>query len=74
MRKPSWRGDKEHMKIFFSSSTRVIKVTLKMESVAQFQESSTQDANCRANIISATETVLRPDDASFKMQTSLHPL
>lgn len=38
-------GRQEHMKQFFASSAKVINVTLKMESVPQFQESSTLDTN-----------------------------
>lgn len=72
MRDKSWKErDNEHMKRFFSSSARVINVTLKTEPASQFQESNVQDAKCRAKIKSATETALRPDEASFKNAADL---
>lgn len=69
MRERSWKeGDNEYMKIFFSSSARVINVTLKMESASQFQESNVQDAKCGAKIKSVVETVLRLKKLHLGMQ------
>ena len=66
--------DNGHRKILFSLA-RVVNLTLKMESVSQFQESNTCDTQCRAKIKSTRETVLRPDETSFKnANIGLHTL